>query len=178
MRNYKIYVHINKSNKKMYIGQTGQEIEKRFAKDGAGYKNCKYFSKAIQKYGWNNFEHIILMDNLTKSEADIIEEALIKKYNTTSECYGYNTKIGNYNIVNTVHKKNTSKNNTSDKIRKILEIRNITQVGLSQKLGIEQPTLSKKIKMDNWRESDLQEIASACDCQFENFFILDNGEKI
>lgn len=49
-----IYLHRNKSNGKVYIGQTIQSIENRW-KNGNGYKPCTYFYKAIQKYGWENF---------------------------------------------------------------------------------------------------------------------------
>ena len=58
-------------------------------KDGSGYlikKNDKYcqpaFASAILKYGWNNFEHEIVANNLTKEEADDFEKLLIKKLNT------------------------------------------------------------------------------------------------
>ena len=73
-RRYKVYAHINKLNGKFYIGMTGQSLEMRSGKNGINYCYNQYaFSKAIQKYGWNNFEHIILINNLTKQEAEIIE---------------------------------------------------------------------------------------------------------
>lgn len=91
-----IYVHINKSNGKMYIGQTCQSPEKRWA-NGLGYKNCIAFNNAIKKYRWDNFKHIVLFENLTSDEANIFEEFLIKKYNTTNEKFGYNIKYGGEN---------------------------------------------------------------------------------
>ena len=91
---YKIYVHINKHNNKIYIGQTkSKELNKRWL-NGFGYKNNTHFWNAIQKYGWNGFEHIVLIENLTLSEANIIEEELIKKYETTNPQYGYNLRSG------------------------------------------------------------------------------------
>ena len=57
-----IYLHRNKINNKVYIGQTIQSPEERW-KNGNGYKGCYYFYNAIQKYGWDNFEHIILEQN-------------------------------------------------------------------------------------------------------------------
>lgn len=100
-KDYKIYVHINKINGKMYIGQTKNKVENRWRKNGEGYKpragSVSYFWNSIQKYGWDNFEHIILFDNLSLDLANIIEEELIKKYNTTDRNCGYNVKYGGDN---------------------------------------------------------------------------------
>ena len=64
---YKIYMHKNKINGKVYIGQTCTSLEERFGKNGIRYKGSTYFYNAIQKYGWDNFEHIILEDNINDS---------------------------------------------------------------------------------------------------------------
>lgn len=54
---------------------------------------------------------------------------------------------------------------------KILMIKcNINQKELANRLGVSQPTLSGKFKLDDWRESDLQKIAEICGCQFEGNF--------
>ena len=88
-----IYVHKNKYNNKIYIGQTKTSCEQRW-QNGNGYKPCVYFWKAIQKYGWDNFEHIILFENLSKEMANIIEQELIEKYQCRNPKYGYNIRIG------------------------------------------------------------------------------------
>lgn len=94
---YKIYAHINKYNNKIYIGQTkSKELNKRWL-NGFGYKNNSHFWNAIQKYGWNNFEHLVLIENLSLDMANIIEEELIRKYKTTNPQYGYNLKSGGLN---------------------------------------------------------------------------------
>ena len=94
-RTYKIYAHINKVNQKIYIGQTCcKYINFRWRND-EGYKQSPHFYNAIKKYGWSNFEHIILFDNITNYEiADIIEQELIRKYKTTQSQYGYNLSSG------------------------------------------------------------------------------------
>lgn len=51
-------MHISPSNKR-YIGITSQKPEIRWA-NGKGYSYNKHFYRAIQKYGWDNFEHRIL----------------------------------------------------------------------------------------------------------------------
>lgn len=56
-----------------------------------------YFAKAIIKYGWDNFEHIIWADKLTLKEANKAEELLIVLYDTTNRKYGYNIKFGGNN---------------------------------------------------------------------------------
>lgn len=50
MNKFTIYMHKNKINKKVYIGQTIQEPKDRW-KNGAGYKTCTKFYNAIKKYG-------------------------------------------------------------------------------------------------------------------------------
>lgn len=101
---WKVYKHINKINNKLYIGITSN-IEKRFGKNGSGYlrknKNGDFtqphFANAIQKYGWENFEHIILYDCLTKNEANKIEKDLINKYKSNNPLFGYNIRAGGTN---------------------------------------------------------------------------------
>lgn len=95
---YKIYVHINKINRKIYIGQTKQTLEQRY-NHGNGYNNSRHFNNAIKKYGWENFEHIILVDNVSLKMANIIEEELIKKFKSTNQNYGYNLKSGGLNHI-------------------------------------------------------------------------------
>lgn len=90
---YTIYVHQNKINGKLYIGQTCQKPEQRW-KNGEGYKNSTYFYNAIQKYGWNNFNHIVLIENCDNIQADEIEKFLIQKYNTNNAEFGYNLTAG------------------------------------------------------------------------------------
>lgn len=96
---YTIYAHKNKINGKIYIGQTKQEPEKRW-KNGAGYKNCTLFYEAIKKYGWNNFEHIILeQKEMSQEEANNKEDFYIKLYNSKNINFGYNINDGGYKTI-------------------------------------------------------------------------------
>ena len=90
---YCIYLHTNKINGKKYVGQTCLKPERRW-KNGLGYKGCVHFFNAIIKYGWDNFEHEIVYNNLTKEEADYFEDLMINSLNTTDYNYGYNIKDG------------------------------------------------------------------------------------
>lgn len=85
MNNYTVYCHINKYNNKIYIGITGQDPKKRWG-NGKGYKNSFFFN-AIQKYGWDNFEHKILYTNLSKLDAELIEIDLIHYYKSINKSY-------------------------------------------------------------------------------------------
>lgn len=89
-------MHKNKINGKIYIGKTNN-IKNRWRKDGKGY--CKKDSKslfwnAICKYGWDNFEHIIIEDGLTSEEAIEKEIFYISKYDSTNREKGYNISKG------------------------------------------------------------------------------------
>lgn len=92
-KNYTVYMHQNKINGKKYIGITGNIPEVRW-NNGKGYYKNPYFNHAIQKYGWDNFEHIILYEGLTKEEAEDLEIETIAKYDTTNSDNGYNLHHG------------------------------------------------------------------------------------
>lgn len=92
-RNYTLYMHINLKNNKKYIGITSNTPNKRWW-NGKGYKSNKYFYRSIQKYGWDNFEHEIVLCNLTKEEAEMFEVELIKFYKTQNRELGYNIDGG------------------------------------------------------------------------------------
>ncbi|MBQ1986065.1 MAG: GIY-YIG nuclease family protein [Clostridia bacterium] len=70
---YSIYVHVNQINGKMYIGITRQHPEDRW-QNGTGYAYNTHFSRAISKYGWDNFDHVIFASGLTEAEACNMEK--------------------------------------------------------------------------------------------------------
>lgn len=91
---YTVYKHQNKINGKIYIGITMQEPEKRWGNNGINYKTSPHFYAVIQKYGWNNFDHDILFENLTHDEACSKEQELIEYYNSMNREFGYNSTSG------------------------------------------------------------------------------------
>lgn len=95
-KKYCVYMHICPNNKK-YIGKTSLKLNKR-CNNGKGYKNNYYFYPAILKYGWDHIEHIILKENLSETEADMLEIKLIEKYHTRDVEYGYNILKGGEKI--------------------------------------------------------------------------------
>ena len=101
---YYVYIHTNKVNNKVYIGKTSRTPEERWKKNGYGYlqkKNGVYiqplFARAILKYGWDNFEHIIWAEGLSAEKANEIEMLLIALYNSNDPEYGYNLRSGGNN---------------------------------------------------------------------------------
>lgn len=92
-KDYVVYMHTSPSNKK-YIGITSQNPERRWRKNGAGYKDHLYFWRAIQKYGWDSFKHDILYIDLTKEEAERKEIELIAYYKSNNTNFGYNISTG------------------------------------------------------------------------------------
>lgn len=88
-----VYKHTNKENGKCYIGITSQELRLRWNR-GWGYQQCVAFWRAIEKYGWDSFDHEVLIDGLTLDEANRIEIELIAKYNSADSRYGYNVSLG------------------------------------------------------------------------------------
>ena len=95
---YTVYMHVNKINNKKYIGITCQKLKIRWGSNGSGYTGCTAFYNAIQKYGWDNFEHLILFEGLTQEEACNKEIELINEYNTTNKSCGYNISEGGKGI--------------------------------------------------------------------------------
>ena len=91
---YTVYQHKNKMNGKIYIGITMQEPEKRWGTNGNNYKTSPHFYLAIQKYGWDNFEHNILFKNLSYEDACQKEQELIQYYNSMNRDFGYNSTSG------------------------------------------------------------------------------------
>lgn len=90
-RTFYIYCH-TAPNGKRYIGQTcANKPERRW---GRGYKNCHRIEHAIEKYGWENFEHSVLMICHSKQMADLLEVNLIAFFDTTNPNRGYNILMG------------------------------------------------------------------------------------
>lgn len=91
---YVVYMHTLLLDKRKYIGITCLDPKRRWGKNGCGYRGNTYFYRAIQKYGWTNFKHEIIFEGLTKNQACLKEQALIKLFNTTDSKFGFNHTLG------------------------------------------------------------------------------------
>lgn len=90
---WRVYLHILKSDNRAYCGITKQDVRQRWGY-GRGYKGCPYFYRAIQKYGWDNFAHIILYTVDTRKEAIALEKQIICGWRLTEESHGFNIQRG------------------------------------------------------------------------------------
>ena len=96
---WKVYVHIVPKEisghewDKYYVGITSRKPEVRW-QNGNGYSKQQLFYRAIQKYGWENIEHQIISEHLTKTEALDFEKMLIKTLKSNDRKYGYNITSG------------------------------------------------------------------------------------
>jgi group I intron endonuclease len=121
-KKYLVYKHTNKVNGLVYIGITSQRPKARW-NNGKGYKPEKdengneresYFWNAINKYGWDGFDHLILVRGLTKEEAEWLEIQLIAAYDSTDRSKGYNFSKGGGGT-NGCHHTEEAKKKMSDK---------------------------------------------------------------
>ena len=88
VRSWCVYKHTLKETGQVYIGQTNN-IKNRWKP--SAYKNCIKFYNAIQKYGWDNFEHEILANELTLEEANELETKFIIEYDSINNGFNLNT---------------------------------------------------------------------------------------
>lgn len=97
MNNYKVYQHVF-PNGKSYIGITSQKLTDRWRR-GKGYSESTYVYKAIQKYGWDNIEHKVLYQDLSKEQAEQKERELILQFDTMNPKCGYNLTRGGEGVL-------------------------------------------------------------------------------
>lgn len=90
--NYTVYKHTAPDGR-IYVGITSQKPAVRW-QCGNGYKGNSYFTRAIQKYGWDNFSHEILFENISRDEAVKHEIELIARYKSNQRKFGFNISSG------------------------------------------------------------------------------------
>ena len=86
MKNWTVYKHIA-PNGKVYVG-ISSDIKRRWAANGYYYHLADtVFSRALNKYGWDSFQHVIIQKGLTKQEACDMEKKLIAYYKAKKLSY-------------------------------------------------------------------------------------------
>lgn len=96
---YTVYVHIC-PNRKAYVGITGLELHDRWKRQGIGYKGQTFY-EAIKKFGWDNIEHRVLFENLTREEAEQKESEAIEAFDSMNPEHGYNRTVAGYTHMHT-----------------------------------------------------------------------------
>ena len=143
---YSVYLHINKINEKMYVGITGQIPTERW-QNGKHYNG--YFGRAINKYGWDNFEHCIIYECSSIDYARQLEKYIIKNLNLRNPNIGYNLTDGGEGLSGYKHTKETkikigklSKGNT-------YKLNSITSKETKEKIS---NSLKGRVITDEWKE--------------------------
>ena len=72
--NFSVYQHVTPDGL-YYFGATN-DIKRRWSRNGAEYKGTALYPY-IEKYGWDNIQHIVLFKDQTKENALWIEDFLI-----------------------------------------------------------------------------------------------------
>lgn len=115
-----VYLHTF-PNGKVYVGVTSRTPNRRWGLNGQGYCNNRYMWNAINKYGWENVEHTILLNGLNREEASQAEQYFIAKYDATNRKKGYNFTTGgvHYEFSEDVKAKMRGPKNLSDEARNV-----------------------------------------------------------
>lgn len=90
-----VYQLRNNINGKGYIGKSELPVSQRRKnhKAQANYGASAVISRAIRKYGWDNFTHTVLCECSSRRELDACERGLMAQYGTLIP-NGYNVVLG------------------------------------------------------------------------------------
>lgn len=116
---YLIYLLKNRINGKIYIGKTNN-LYKRLSAHKNDRRIITHFTKAIDKYGFDNFECIILEENIPKNNIKQKEIFYIDKFNSYKS-NNYNSTIGGDGFCSGKEHPFFGKKRSKEIIRKISE---------------------------------------------------------
>lgn len=136
-----IYMFINKSNNKKYIGQS-IDCNRRYAEHKRSGDPEHYSAKnerdsntpihrAFQKYGFENFDYIIL-EECSKENLDKRERYWISFYHSTDKSYGYNLSEGGQDTVGAKRENHSQAKLTLDEVSKIKKLLKETDLSLTE----------------------------------------------
>lgn len=92
-----IYIAINKSNKKIYVGQTVGSLanrKKSHMYEARARRINSYFHNALRKFGRGKFDWLVIRECKDQKELDIWEKIYIEVFNSQNKKYGYNLTDG------------------------------------------------------------------------------------
>ena len=85
--NYSVYQHVTPDGF-FYFGAT-QNVEQRWSNNGERYKGTSLYPY-IEKFGWDNIQHIVLFKDQTRENALFIENFLIETAQEDGVCINKN----------------------------------------------------------------------------------------
>lgn len=141
--NYKLYIHINKINGKCYVGITRKKVISRWKK-GSGYSRQNVFYSAIKKYGWDNFIHLVLFENLEYETALKMEDFFIENLKSNNRKYGYNVALNKDNQLHSHENVRKSSNSKKGKKQKKEHIENMKK---AQRARFDSMTREEKLEI-------------------------------
>jgi group I intron endonuclease len=171
---YKVYVIINKVNRKLYVGKCGKSIENRWRKHlliaGGGKKKYPrlFFAlhSAISKYGYNNFDINELQTYASEHLAFEGETEYIRKFKLD----GYIL----YNLTNGGDGASGAKRSKKSKLKMSLAHRRDDYIGGKQILNVSQVKEIKRLLTDN--KMKMQEIANLFSVNFQIISNINRGK--
>lgn len=155
-RKWLVYCHTHKVTGKKYFGITSKSAKQRWGKNGYGYQSSPFFYSAIQKYGWNNFYHIILHKDISESDAKSYEKLYIALYKTNTKKYGYNCTAGGDGTVGTPFSDEARRKRGTDKP--------VVQMNMDGKYINTYFNLHEAARQTNCNYSH---ISSCCNCRYK-----------
>lgn len=115
---YSVYDHITPDG--MHYYGTTKNIKRRWRNNGAGYKGTSLYPY-IEKFGWDNIQHILLFENQSKEDALSIEDSLIVYGWEKGNCI--NQQRSGYVSKEEGYQQQISKHNYEQNREKILELK-------------------------------------------------------
>ena len=145
---YLIYKITNDINDKIYIGQTTESLEHRFARHcGYPLQDDTYFHRAIKKYGKEHFKIHLICECYSQEELDKKEFECISSYPIEQL---YNTKFVQGKCGGDTLSNNPNKAEISKKIS-------------ASKMGAKNPR-AKAVRATNIKTGEQFEFGSALEC--------------
>ena len=109
MKTYQVYV-LTSPDGRCYVGMTSQTLHNRLLR---GYKDCPSMRAAVERFGIKSFSAKIVRDNLTRDEAELLEQTMIRTLDSTNPSKGLNMTHGGIRFKhNEVSKKRISVSST------------------------------------------------------------------
>jgi group I intron endonuclease len=119
-----VYLIRNVFNGKVYVGQTSQTLEKRWAQHvlDATLGSTFHIHNAIRKWKVKSFEITLLKECPTRKDADDTERLCIQSFRSNDRKFGYNMTEGGYDKKHESRKPSAHEKAISQRLRDHLPI--------------------------------------------------------
>lgn len=87
---WRVYLIVHRGSGKVYVGQTRQNVQRRWWQHCRGDSQCSRLRAAILAFGADAFDMFVLGVFSTAFEASLCEGSLVALHKSTNETWGYN----------------------------------------------------------------------------------------